>query len=106
LPPPRGSSAHGFGMGANRNNRHSLGSATHWKVYTDFSGDIDLNAEGGGPCRSIRINAGSGALHLKDAEGTALDAIPSLSAGDEIPVIANAIVASGTSGITSVTVYW
>jgi hypothetical protein len=87
-------------------NQFSLTSAPHWKVYTSFVSDIDLVAEGGTPCRLIRVNTGSAAaLALKDAAGTAMDAIPNLNDGDEIKVIASVIKTAGTT-VASVTVFW
>ena len=87
--------------------RFDLNSAPHWKVYTNFGSDIDLVADGGGPCRRVRINTGTaGTLAMADAEGTAMDAIPNNNDGDVHDVIASKILASGTVNITSITVYW
>lgn len=71
---------------------------------TSFSSDVDLTAlAAGAPCRGIRADA-AGTLSIVDMSGTTV-AIP-FAAGELQPIRATKITASGTSGVTAVTVYF
>lgn len=69
-----------------------------------LSGDVDLQAVGGGPCRAIRVGQ-AGDLVIKDARSNTNKTIPAVLAGETVMVQANALVASGTTA-QKITVLW
>ena len=86
----------------------ALTSAPTSKTFSSFGADINLLTEvptgaakaPGRPCRRIRINAGSGSLAIRYADGST-DTIPGLSAGDVIdPTYRQAATAAG-SGVVA-----
>lgn len=87
----------------------SLASATRSNSWSSYSSEINLLAartgQGtggiGGPCRLIRIG-GDGNLAVRYADGTE-ELIPSLLAGETLPIIATAII-SGTT-VTNFTAF-
>ncbi len=92
----------------------SLSSAVTAKKFTSFAGDIDLLTEvptaGAAkkrPARRIRINAvgASPALAVKFADGSTC-VFSELVANEVFDVQVSAILAAGTSNVTSITVFW
>ncbi len=68
-----------------------------------LSGDVDLNADGGEPCRAIRVGT-AGDLAIVNASGTST-VIPSLLAGETIRVRASKLLAAGTTA-QKITALW
>jgi hypothetical protein len=86
---------------------NALDSAKAAKQYSSFGSDIDLVLEKGVACRRIRIltTGGAAALALQMLDGTSVT-FTNLVPGDVEDVQATKILASGTSNVTAVRVYW
>lgn len=68
-----------------------------------LAGDVDLVADGGEPCRAIRVGA-AGDLAIVNASGDST-VIPALLAGETIRVRASKLVAALTTA-QKITVLW
>lgn len=88
-------------------NPDRLGSSPFAKSYATsgvLGADVDLGADGGGPCRRIYIG-GTGNLVVKCARGGASVTYYALPVGKTIEIQATSLVASGSTA-TKITVEW
>jgi hypothetical protein len=80
-----------------------------YRQYTLAGIAIDLNAEGGGPCRGMMLmNTATGTLTTTPANPITGDEgllVTNLPAGTPLPIVATAIAASSPVGLI-VSVYW
>ena len=95
-------------------NPDSLTSAVAAKRFTSFGVDLDLTAEAptggaakGAPARRLRIEAvgASPAIAVQFADGSSC-IFSGLVANETFDVQISKILATGTSNVTSVTVFW
>jgi hypothetical protein len=88
-------------------NPDRLGSAPFAKSYATsavLGADVDLVADGGGPCRGIRVGV-AGNLVVTCARGAASVTIYNVAVGELIAIQATALVASGSTA-EKITVFW
>lgn len=85
-------------------NPESLASAGKAKSYSSFGSDIDLVAEGGAPCRLIRVQSkGSGSLVVTMANGEEV-AFGNCADNELLPIQAAKI--KSTTNLAAVNVLW
>lgn len=84
-------------------NPDSISPASDVRQYTSFASDIDLTAEGGAPCRFLRV-VGAGTLAIVTAGSDGATRTLTVADGWELPV--QATVIKSATNVTSVTVGW
>lgn len=85
----------------------ALYSSPRFKTFASITGDVDLIALGGGPCRRILVG-GAGHLELVPAsplDGQTSDTISDVLAGADMELQATKILDAGTTA-TKITVFW
>lgn len=81
----------------------SANTSRSYALSGPLGSDINLEAEGGGPCRALRVGS-VGDLAIVNADGSS-NVIPAMLAGETIHVQAIQVLAAGTTA-QKITVLW
>jgi hypothetical protein len=88
-------------------NPDRLGSSPFWKSYATsavLGADVNLNTDGGGPCRGIRVGVAGNLAVTRSRDGST-EIIYNVAVGELIAIQATALVASGSTA-EKITVFW